>query len=839
MIRRPAVTLLVALLLAAASLLAVSRLRTDTSLSSLFDRDNPAAVAMERVFENFEAVEELIVFAQAPQAAPQKLRQFAQRLESAVAADAVASRMSDGLIWRADPQYRKFAEEVLVPGALFYLDDAAWNAAKQRLTPQEMKRQIRRNETLISTPGPAADALAKAILRDPLRLHEFILDRIVPEQPFRTHENGDAFIAPNGRSILIRVRGTRPVSDLEFSQRFTDVIGELAASANSDGLRIDLSGGYAIAAASQSAIRGDMISNVFGSVICLQLLFVLALRRPVRSFLLAFVPVAVGLLYGFGVYALLSTTLTPMTAVIGGTLAGMSIDYAIELLTYYHARCAEGMPAPDAAAAARRRCSGAMLAAWATSVVGFVAIGFSNVKALRDFAVLGSLGLTGAFFAALLILPALLALFDRRALTKAAADVRIPVSAMLRRVIGRPLAGAITTLGVLLLAVAVLLAPGEILPLETDLTVMHPRPNRALDAQARIAEAFGNSPGALIVHLRAEGDDALLRLAHQADARLREAPCRQAGVTATLGLANLLPDPAAAPGRLAETSEALADRVVADFRAAVADSIFDPAAYEPYEAFLRRLLTASTPPRLAELRRYRGLAESFLPKSGRSSGDAEAITLVFTREAGADRSTRDAAVTTVRAALADLPGATLTGLSVLNHDTELAVRRELPRVLMISGVLVMLYMAFHYRSVVECTLAALPAIFGIVCLLAYMRLTGQKLNMINLVAFPLLIGIDVDYGIFIVSAARRRALRGLSDEEITQRIAPAGAAVILCAATTFIGFGSLMFTSVPAVRSLGAAVAVGVATCAAATFLLVAPTLVWLSRRGAPKDGET
>jgi predicted RND superfamily exporter protein len=76
----------------------------------------------------------------------------------------------------------------------------------------------------------------------------------------------------------------------------------------------------------------------------------------------------------------------------------------------------------------------------------------------------------------------------------------------------------------------------------------------------------------------------------------------------------------------------------------------------------------------------------------------------------------------------------------------------------------------------------------------------------------------------------------LSDEQIAEKLAPASAAVILCAATTFIGFGTLIFTSVPAVRSLGAAVAVGVATCAAATFLLVAPTLVWLTRRAERRE---
>jgi predicted RND superfamily exporter protein len=113
-----------------------------------------------------------------------------------------------------------------------------------------------------------------------------------------------------------------------------------------------------------------------------------------------------------------------------------------------------------------------------------------------------------------------------------------------------------------------------------------------------------------------------------------------------------------------------------------------------------------------------------------------------------------------------------------------------------------------------------------------MRLSGQRLNMINLVAFPLLIGIDVDYGIFLVSAARRDGgMRGLSLQQMIERLAPSASAVILCAATTFIGFVTLVWTSVPAVRSLGVAVSVGVLTCAAATFLFVTPALVWLARR--------
>jgi predicted RND superfamily exporter protein len=94
--------------------------------------------------------------------------------------------------------------------------------------------------------------------------------------------------------------------------------------------------------------------------------------------------------------------------------------------------------------------------------------------------------------------------------------------------------------------------------------------------------------------------------------------------------------------------------------------------------------------------------------------------------------------------------------------------------------------------------------------------------MINLVAFPLLIGIGIDYGIFIVSAARRRD---------PSQLPPAVSAVTMCSATTVLGFASLVLTSVPAVQSMGSAVAVGVAAAAVSAVLLVLPLSVILQAR--------
>ena len=59
--------------------------------------------------------------------------------------------------------------------------------------------------------------------------------------------------------------------------------------------------------------------------------------------------------------------------------------------------------------------------------------------------------------------------------------------------------------------------------------------------------------------------------------------------------------------------------------------------------------------------------------------------------------------------------------------------------------------------------------------------TGNRLNMVNLVAVPLLIGIDVDYGIFVVNLARVRAIRDMTPAELAHHIEPATHAVLICA----------------------------------------------------------
>ena len=402
----------VAALLAAVS---TSRLRPDTSFQSLFSPNDPAANALNRVLNHFPAAEEMLVLATTRGTAPkpEQLIEFADRLKQKIDRDPQTSKLIAAIHYRADARTRDFVTKVIVPNGLFYLSDSEFHAATRRLTKPEMTGQFQRNEAMLAAPGPAAGALAKALLQDPLRLHEFIEQRLMASRPFKTYENSDAFMSEDGRSLLIRISGAKPPSDMEFCRQITAGISTLAQNVNTDHLALEFSGAYPIAAQSERAIRGDSIASVIGSVACLAGLFMLTFRRSFRLIAVTFTPVALGVLYGFGIYALFSRNVTPLTGVIGAVLAGVGIDYSVFYLVHYLERRTAGASPADAADATLHTIGGALVAAWVTSVVGFIAIVFASIRALRDFSIVGSLGLAGALFGAVFILPALLVLMDR------------------------------------------------------------------------------------------------------------------------------------------------------------------------------------------------------------------------------------------------------------------------------------------------------------------------------------------------------------------------------------------------------------------------------------------
>lgn len=134
------------------------------------------------------------------------------------------------------------------------------------------------------------------------------------------------------------------------------------------------------------------------------------------------------------------------------------------------------------------------------------------------------------------------------------------------------------------------------------------------------------------------------------------------------------------------------------------------------------------------------------------------------------------------------------------------VIRDGPRVLGASLLAIVLCLLALFRSVRLTLLATIPLLSTLAWLLGVFWLAGWKVNLYNVITFPLMIGLAVDYGIHMVS---RWAEEGGRKVLLTLR--ETGAAITSSSLTTCIGFSGLIVAQHVGLSTLGWTAGAGVA----------------------------
>lgn len=835
--RRPWLTLVITGVLLMLSVAGLLRMRPNATLAAVFGKHDPATSALGKVLSDFPAADEVLLLvtdddaAASAEASAARLAQFGARFDLALRAAPGNTELVSHIFWRADQGFIDYFTQVIAPAGVYYLNDLS--PLLERLRPEEMKEQIKRNEAMIAAPGLGAGALAKQLLKDPLRFRDLV-DQSMRDSlasPIKTYGGGREFISTNGKSLLVRVGGRRPVSDLGHARAITELVKKMAErpDVNADRLQVEYSGAYAIAAASERAMRSDMTGNIWGSIVAFQLLFLVA-YRGLLSFVLAFIPVLIGNVAAFGAFSLHSTDITPIVAVIGSLLAGLGIEYTVHFLTQYEALRVQGLEPAQACERTGADLMAPVLVGCGTSIVGFMSVVLSNVVSVRAFAILGSLGLALTVLATFALMPAMMVLIERHwpRLVRAKGQ-RFGAEWLIRVAAARPRMW-IGVSGVLIAAgIAVLAANPDGLRFETDLSVMHARPNAPLEVQNKLAERFGDVAESLIVHIEAGSADELVSRAHRVQDRLETPMVRDAGATRAIGLANLLPDPSKRVAResvLASIDPAAAE---AGFQAAIADSLFNVDAYKDFIQTLPKLLHPAEYPTIATLRRFPSVAESVLPRDDK--GGWQAVTLVMIDRPLNDARSRDAALDALDAAVRDVPGATATGLGAVSRAVEQTVQHDMPYQVAAAAIIVALCNFLFLRRVGLTLLSYTPVLCAVLAIVVYMTLTGERINLANVVAIPLIFGLGIDFGLFTIQVARQCEREKTPGAALVARLGHSSHAFFINTLTTILGFGTLVFTSTPALQSLGRLMGVAVCACMLATSFLVVPALVLKMQR--------
>ncbi len=550
--------------------------------------------------------------------------------------------------------------------------------------------------------------------------------------------------------------GESPVADALVQAR-------AAAEAAVPGVKV-LAGGVPLHAEYAAARAHHEIDTIgWGSIAGVLLLAWFAFRSLWPRVLMA-VSLLVGMAAALSVTAWVFGEVNLLTMVFGASLVGCAEDYGL----YYFAN-RQGAPDEPPLALMARLLPGLALALL-TSVLGYVALGLPPFPGLRQMALFSVVGIAGTFATTVCWFPWI----DRGAPLRGRFSNRIAASFARWPRFGATRAAWVAH-GAFALACGAAISG---LHVNDDLRQLQSSPPALVDAQREIGRLLGLASPAQFFIVRGTSADDVLRREEGLKSRL-DARIAAGDLAGYRALSDWVPSQARQASDAALTQR-VEDGVIAGVDRVVGESQ-QRAVFGAQPLTLEQWL--ASPASAAA----RSLWIGAVPR--RDDGTALASVVML-------RGVRDLDALPRIARSADgLPGVRWVD-QVASVSALLGRYRHLMGLLLVAGhAAVLLALAWRYGR--RAWRAWAPTAVATLGTLALLALFGQPLQLFNVLALALLLGIGIDYGIFLLE--REAADTG-----------SAWLAVVLGAAGTWLSFGLLALSSTPALRSFGLTLLFGI-----------------------------
>ncbi|EDM76211.1 hypothetical protein PPSIR1_07658 [Plesiocystis pacifica SIR-1] len=672
-------------------------------------------------------------------------------------------------------------------------------------------------------PGPSPEGVAGAADVEPFDLERFLdeqrqtlidqsgleaaeVDVIWPKENEQgeiewEEEVGRSYSNDDGTVRTIQASLSKPATDVRFAQ---DVVGrvqaraaELVAEGVSAQTRAEVVAAYNVSGEVDTILRDARRATWISA---LSVLAVLLLGfRSFRAISLVGVPMAVAMGLTLAVAKLAFGELNALTVFLFAVLFGMGVDFSVHLFAL---RQRQGKEADwESVIAEHLR---PLASTMATTSGSLAVLALAEFKAFREFGLISAVGVAICFVAALILVPAVDTLagpLRARSLARAEAAAKAEPSAKLERrrrwlVRGR---------AVLLAACAVVAVIGAPqLRMEKD--------TRALKSQAqkqKASIAYGSTGGrcsktlAFVADTPEDLDTVVDRMLDERHELLPGAidtgQSREPWVRDVYSLRTLMPIEQAAKAKvIAEVGSR-----TNDFLAELPDLDEEAQRHTTHLEALERL-AKSDPLRQDELPSW--AVEPFREQDGRADRIAHAclnIAGYHIDELIAVRGRVDDIVEGTTAQPADS--------RLVFADLMVLVEDDAQRLPVIALLVILLFIAFDLRDL-KSTVACFATLgLGLVLVIAVMGLWPLRLNFFNLVVMPAVVGLGIDASIHLWHARERSTL------------AATGKASLIAALTTVAGFSGLLAAEHAGLRSIGEVGVVAIIVCVGVAFLALYP----------------
>ncbi|RZL87289.1 MAG: transporter [Variovorax sp.] len=646
--------------------------------------------------------------------------------------------------------------------------------APERFTVEGLRDAISDTLSLLGT--PAGNAIKPLLERDPTGETQRIAEGLVPASAPRSEQG--VWVSRSVPRALLLATTHAAGGDLDAQAIAIARVRSAFDAATRDmaeaGPHLLMSGAPVFSVQSRDKIKGEAIHLATVGGIVMGALLLLAFASP-RALVIALLPVATGVVAGTAAVSLAFGEVHGLTMGFGSTLIGETIDYAI-----YYLIQARGAAVPGTGWQRWRDIHWPTVRlGLLTSVCGFAALVFSGFPGLAQLGVFSLAGLIAAALVARHVLPVLA---PDGATGMGMRHQMAKLAGLLVRGLPR-LRYVFVGLGICALGL-VLWQGGHLW--RADLGAMSPIPKAAQKLDEELRADVGASDAGTLVVVRGADEQAALRAAESAGAKL-DALVDAGDLAGFETVTRLLPSEAAQAARIGSLPDA------ATLKARLAQATQGlPLPASRLAPFLADVEAARTQPmiRRADLQAGPlGAVANALMFERPGGGWSALISLHPGPRFDAGR---------LAAALADVPG-----VQVVNVKQELdglydRYLHEAFVQVMLGALAVVVLLGLYLRSGRRLLAVCQPLLVAVVLTLGGLAVLQVPLGILHLVGLLLVVAVGSNYALFFDQLRES----GRADEDTL-------ASLMLANLTTVVSFGLIAISDIPALSAIGRVVAPG------------------------------
>jgi predicted RND superfamily exporter protein/lauroyl/myristoyl acyltransferase len=772
----------------------LSRLRFDVDVLNLLPQNLPVVQGLRWQQEHFANARELIITikADSAEAAEEGARSLAGDLRQ-------QTNLVSRAIWQPPWQEDALGAAELVAYLWLNSEPQQVQMLEKRLSAEDLPKHLTAvREQLATSFSP--ESIARSSY-DPLDLLN------VSSSGLSSSSLGSnrLFASEDGTFHLMHVDPAKTLKNyheaIEWLAQVRGVIAQWQKN-NPDhaGLKVKLTGGPAFMSEIAGSMEGEMRGSMSGSLLLIALVFLLA-HRKLKPLMCIIVLMLLTVIVTMAASGFLFGRLNVVSLGFAAILFGMVVDYA---LVMYQEGLSEVGKSP---AEIRAMVAPGIWWSSLSTAAAFAALSLCGLPGLAQLGVLVAVGIIAGAIIVLHFFPRVLPTLKEQQAD--AAKHIFPSGPSKFPGIGLWLGST------LVLAAVVMIVTSGLPGLTASSQPLRPRHSEAYDAMDQLKVELGRTREPVMIVVSGKSDEEVSKQLAQAQAKL-DRHMTNGLIGDALLPTSLWPNPERIKANLP-----ILQRMTQDaprIREALLTAGFTVDSFKVADVMFRYWTNQN-----AELKLPQGPTAKWVMEQVLVRKDQERFALGIITPTAKGEDQTDVWSSDLENEGTHVAGWELLGIAILRH-----VQQEFFWVFVPSFVLLMitLWCAFRRWSEVIVSMGVL-AISGIM-LLAVMQLLGWKWNLLNLMAIPLLLGSCEDYSIHLQLTLRR------TKGDWRHAWHSTGKAVLLCAASTIIGFGSLMFSENAGLASLGQVCAAGVA-CAIIVSLLLIPG-VWVVVAGPLKE---